>query len=546
MKKKLAVLTLALSAAMMLSFGAFAEATDDSHSGNDDTLVVHTHEGCMAGTPVYEETKDPTCTSDGYILRRYKCLQPEEGTEIHEDFTVLPALGHTWASEQGFAEWGRMTVAPTCTAPGTAIDYCLTCGEEREVYRNIDKLDHLFETQVIDVETNCDHAGKYHMVCDFCGTPEVDEKGNIIYTEIPRDYDYHNKHPELFDSWITEVEPTCVKDGQKIRFCTVCGAKQIDTIPALGHDYVQSYKRVIDCYTAELTWKCTRCKDQYTEEVPVVSHVFKYTDDYIVEDESKAPTCEEDGYTVYKCVYYDEVDGHEGDETAKVKIPNLKLGHDWSPWVQRYGVNEQGNKYGYWLHTCQRCGKVEEFVGQNPPEGYGKNGWVAVGDKVSFYEKDILQKDMTGIYEYNGGMFFVTDGTIDNGANGLNLFDGTWYFLANGQFQSAYDGFAEYDGHWFMIENGMLDESANGLYDYNGGKFMFAAGKLRNDVSGLWQNPVDGEWYYLADGQVVSHTGVVEYDGAFFYVVNGKLASGMNGTVKYDGETFEVVAGQLY
>ena len=544
MKKKLAVLTLALSAAMMLSFGAFAE---DEHTTEDQTLVEHDENACMTGEPynIIEEQK-LTCEQDGIYTYRYKCMVNEG--QFHEQVVTVPATGHDWASEQGFAEWGRMTVQPTCTQEGQAIDYCLNCGEEREVYRTIEKLPHVFETKVVDVEANCDHPGKYHLECKYCGTPEVDEKGNIIYYEIPLDTEYHNTH-KTWDEWVVEKAPTCAEAGKKVRWCKICGAKEEKELPALEPVFELTKKEVVDCYTARLTWTCKNCGGkvdghQYTEEKEINSHVFKYTEEYL--DEQVEPTCEEDGYRVYKCVYYDEVEGHDGDETAKVKIVDLALGHDWGAWLQRHGVNEQGNEYGYWLRSCKRCGKTQEYVGAEAPAEYGKNGWVNESGKISYYKQDVLQKDMTGVYAYNDGMFFVTEGTIDSGANGLNLNEGTWYFLANGQIQFGHDGFAEYDNNWFMIKDGMLDENANGLYDYDGGKFLFAAGKLRSDVSGLWQNPADGEWYYLADGQVVSHTGVVEYDGAFFYVANGKLASSFNGTIEYDGSTFKVVAGQLY
>ena len=36
------------------------------------------------------------------------------------------------------------------------------------------------------------------------------------------------------------------------------------------------------------------------------------------------------------------------------------------------------------------------------------------------------------------------------------------------------------------------------------------------------------------------------YDGAFFYVRNGELASDYTGTIEYDGATFNVIEGRLY
>ena len=176
-----------------------------------------------------------------------------------------------------------------------------------------------------------------------------------------------------------------------------------------------------------------------------------------------------------------------------------------------------------------------------------KDGLTLDADGIwRLYNSNVFQKDFTGIVEYDGGKFFVTDGVLCSEANGLNLYEDKWYFLAQGQIQTQYSGFALYDDNWFMIKDGMLDETANGLYPYNGGTFLFSTGKLRTDVNGLWMD-FDGTWYFLANGQVqTQHTGVAMYDGAFFYIVGGKLASGYNGEIEYDGATFQVVAGQLY
>lgn len=164
-----------------------------------------------------------------------------------------------------------------------------------------------------------------------------------------------------------------------------------------------------------------------------------------------------------------------------------------------------------------------------------------------YYVDDVFQKDYTGVLDYAGGKFFVTNGVLASEADGLNMFDGKWYFLSNGQVQTQHTGLAQYDGQWFYISNGKLDTTVRGLVPYNGGMFVFAQGRLVREASGLWQDVSDGTWYFLALGQVqTQHTGVAMYDNAFFYVQNGKLATDYEGTVEYDGATFKVVEGQLY
>ena len=49
----------------------------------------------------------------------------------------------------------------------------------------------------------------------------------------------------------------------------------------------------------------------------------------------------------------------------------------------------------------------------------------------------------------------------------------------------------------------------------------------------------------MAEGQVSNYTGLVLYDGQWFYVINGRFATEYTGDVVYDGAVFYVVNGQL-
>ncbi|MBR4726437.1 MAG: hypothetical protein IK080_00935, partial [Clostridia bacterium] len=74
---------------------------------------------------------------------------------------------------------------------------------------------------------------------------------------------------------------------------------------------------------------------------------------------------------------------------------------------------------------------------------------------------------------------------------------------------------------------------------------MIAAGRILREVNGLIQDPNTGLWYYVSAGQVADYTGLVMYDGAWCYVINGELALSYTGPVEYDGATFNVVGGQV-
>ena len=177
-----------------------------------------------------------------------------------------------------------------------------------------------------------------------------------------------------------------------------------------------------------------------------------------------------------------------------------------------------------------------------------------VSQSVNFSQEMEIHKGTyyLGIEQYgkhtgNYSFELAPSSVISGDANGLILYEGEWIFVANGVIQSQHTGLALYDGEWFYINKGKLDTTINRLVEYDGGLFVVAVGRIVREVNGLWQNPADGLWYYIAEGQVQKqYTGAAQYDGSWFYIIEGKLASNFNGTIVYDGATFKVVAGQLY
>ena len=131
-----------------------------------------------------------------------------------------------------------------------------------------------------------------------------------------------------------------------------------------------------------------------------------------------------------------------------------------------------------------------------------------------------------GFTEFAGGKFLVANGTVATHINGLFQDPNdtaVWYFLSNGQAQTQYSGLALYDGAWFYLKDGILDTTFGGVVDYDGGKFLVGAGRIMSEVCGLCQDPITGTWYFFADGMVQDYTGEVEYGGATFHITHGVL-----------------------
>lgn len=223
--------------------------------------------------------------------------------------------------------------------------------------------------------------------------------------------------------------------------------------------------------------------------------------------------------------------------------------------LKALGVADATGIASYYGLSKQQDAPVEEIPPKVPAVeetlkdvvGDQTNGTlVKKGGIWRYYENGVLNEKKTGFVCYQGGYFLVINGQVSN-YSGLyqEPKNSKWYFIANGQIQTQYSNLALYDGYWFLLENGMLAEHYNGLYTYNGGLFLVAAGQLKTDYSGLYHDAGTGKWYFLSLGQVCDYTGLVLYDGAWFYVEKGILAEHYTGTVNYDGGTFNVVNGMV-
>ena len=88
---------------------------------------------------------------------------------------------------------------------------------------------------------------------------------------------------------------SCVSDGIRTYTCTVCPATLTETIPALGHDYVDHDAKAPNC--TEIGWDayqtCSRCDFTTYAEKAALDH------DYVDHD-AKDPTCTETGWDAYQ------------------------------------------------------------------------------------------------------------------------------------------------------------------------------------------------------------------------------------------------------
>ncbi len=262
---------------------------------------------------------EATCTSNGSAtVTCSRCGNAKNQT--------TPSLGHqfdpTWVVDK----------APTCTAQGEQSHYCTRCGKRSDV-TPIPRTDH---QKVYDVVTppTCTEPGKSSGAhCAYCGK-ELEKAGTIPATG-------HSFVPqEIY------LEPSCTTVGRALGRCSVCGAQQEITLPALGHDFAAEWtvdKAPTCTAQGEQSHHCTRCgKRQNVTALPRTGHT-------VAVDKAKSATCLKDGKTAGShCSVCGKV--LQKQETVKA------LGHK----VKATRTPATMKKNGKIVQICKRCGKTVE------------------------------------------------------------------------------------------------------------------------------------------------------------------------------------------
>jgi hypothetical protein len=110
-------------------------------------------------------------------------------------------------------------------------------------------------------------------------------------------------------------------------------------------------------------------------------------------------------------------------------------------------------------------------------------------------------------------------------------------------------GIYKEDGAFKLYEMGMFDADFTGIFDgYNDvlgqtGKWYVKNGIWKNNAMGA--TLVGSTWYFLANGKVQEVTQLAEYQGKWFYVVNGVIDTTKTALVDYNGGKFVVAEGRI-
>lgn len=203
---------------------------------------------------------EATCTAEGYTIERCALCDNEIRTEV-----VAPT-GHTLDV--------KYSVAATCTTDGQTVEQCLTCQQQFVTYEKA--TGHKYGADPIEATAaTCTEPETKTYECELCGALETQAFGEAL-----------NPNGHVWGEAEITVEATCQLTGIKTYTCTFEG--------------------------------CSATK----EEVYAGTHTYDKAEagekEYVI---TTAVSCEEDGFTVYKC------DNCEVRYTAAI---TKAMGHDFT------------------------------------------------------------------------------------------------------------------------------------------------------------------------------------------------------------------------
>ncbi len=224
-----------------------------------------------------------------------------------------------------YHEWKFiLKVHATCAQYGYTLEECINCGKQRE--NNVIPATgvHSFGSFTVTSQPDCVNDGAKERVCFVCGYKEVD-----IIPALGH----------LYANWTVVRETSCREAGLRTRECYFCKYVDEEQIPALPHTNVTTEVPPTCTEEGYISNVCSVCGNNERESIPKLPHTYSAV--------ITPPTCEEEGYTTYTCSC--------GDTYTDDKV--AALGHTVSSWKLTVGstCTAEGTKTG----ACDRCGESQ-------------------------------------------------------------------------------------------------------------------------------------------------------------------------------------------
>ncbi|NGM16849.1 hypothetical protein GMI70_02285 [Eggerthellaceae bacterium zg-893] len=399
-----------------------------AHSGTEKTVVGY----------------DPaTCGDRGYSGNTVCSFCKEVAVFGHS----IPATG-----QHAYGEW-QTTKEATETDPGTQERSCSVCNAKET--QEVPALGH---APSADWQSD---ASDHWKVCGRCGA------------ELER-------APHSFGDWKVTKEAAETEPGTRERSCSVCGATEVEELPALGHAPSASWSFDVGSH-----WKaCERCNAEL-EKAPHAYGEWSVT---------KEATTQAAGLRERSCAACGHV---EAEETPKLS-PVPEGGSGW--------VESNDGEWGY----VEAGEPVEQ-------------GWKEVGGEWYYFEESAMQ---TGWAQVGGDWYYLEEsGRMDTGWKEVG---GEWYYLEDSGKMAT--GWQEVGGEWYYLNGageGVEGAMATG-WKKTGGEWYYLEDTGRMATG--WRSD-GGTWYYLnGEGEGVEGsmaTGWKKDGGKWYYLAgSGAMRSG--------------------
>ncbi len=224
-------------------------------------------------------------------------------------------------------DYVQSIINATCTASGSILQICSSCGDRVEII--VDILPHRY----------------LNGACTVCGALESQQT-------TPCEHDY----------FITDLNATCVAEGSIVKICTICNSVETQILPLVAHDFVEGECSV--CHTTQ--------GNSSTEPTPCV-HEFHPS---LIRE----ATCLEEGLIADVCAYCSHTVYTTINKTAhlyanglcvKCNQPESAHGtpcaHEYDE--QRYESSCAEN--GLIINTCSICHSVVTEIINKLPHSFG-------------------------------------------------------------------------------------------------------------------------------------------------------------------------------
>lgn len=244
---------------------------------------------------------------------------------------------------------------PTCTAEGTATNFCTKCNAFVKVTLPIDPTNHRYGEWVTKTEATCIAEGVKERKCVRVGCENPLETGVIPVDD--------SKHIADNKGWTTVTAATCYAEGLEKAKCKVCGKDFTRSIP-IHFDYAENstdYKLVkkveAKCNAVGYTqYQCLKCFELITVDRGVDANNHDFSDESLWEYPEDA-TCQSTDAKIIK---------HCKNQNSHILEVSYTPDHDFSGEVtviEPYCENVNGESVlheGKKITECRYCDATKE------------------------------------------------------------------------------------------------------------------------------------------------------------------------------------------